>query len=213
MPQASGCIRMLVLFLMSSAVLHAQDQAEVHADSPTHRPHTIGQRHQVSGLPNFGEVSPTLLRGGQPSPDGLKALAKMGVKIVVDARGDRTDTEGKIAGEVGMQYVPIPWRCPFPNDDVFIKFLKVVRDNPDKKIFVHCRLGDDRTGMMVAAYRMADQGWSADEAMQEMQQFGFSTIHHLMCPGLASYEQAFPEHLRRNPAFQGLQSSSQAADH
>jgi hypothetical protein len=62
--------------------------------------------------------------------------------------------------------------------------------------------------MMIAAYRMAAQGWTAEEAMHEMQQFGFSTVHHWICPGLASYEKSFPEHLRNNPAFEGLRSST-----
>ena len=103
-----------------------------------------------------------------------------------------------------MRYVAIPWHCPFPHDEAFARFLKLVRDNPDKKIFVHCRLGDDRTGMMIAAYRMADEGWSADRAMREMQQFGFSRAHHVICPTLASYEKDFPRHLKTNPAFKGL---------
>jgi hypothetical protein len=57
--------------------------------------------------------------------------------------------------------------------------------------------------MAVASYRMAEQGWSADEAMKEMQAFGFSSAHHLMCSGLAAYEKTFPDHLKTNPAFQG----------
>ncbi len=194
----------LSALLILAAAVCAQDAAKPQARKADQSPHrAIGQKRSLRGLPNFGEVTPTLFRGAQPSSEGLQALAKMGINIVVDARGDRTDTEGKQVTQLGMRYLPIPWRCPFPNDDIFVKFLKQVRDNPDKKIFVHCRLGDDRTGMMVAAYRMAEQGWSADEAMYEMQQFGFSTLHkYLLCPRLASYEKAFPEHLKKNPALQ-----------
>ena len=128
----------------------------------------------------------------------------MGIAIVVDTRGNRADGEGREVGRLGMKYVSIPWHCPFPHDEVFVKFLKLVRDNPEKKIFVHCRLGDDRTGMMVAAYRMAREGWTADEAMLEMQHFGFSSAHHFICPGLASYERNFPRTLKSNPDFAGL---------
>ncbi len=196
-----------------ATALCAQDPAKPQArDATEPSQRAMGQKRTIQGLPNFGEVTPTLFRGAQPSPAGLKALAKMGVNIVVDARGDRTDSEGKQVAQLGMRYVPIPWRCPFPNDEIFVKFLKLVRDNPDKKIFVHCRLGDDRTGMMVASYRMAAQGWSADEAMREMQQFGFSTLHeYLLCPRLASYEKAFPEHVKKNPALQGQTGAAQSA--
>jgi protein tyrosine/serine phosphatase len=194
--------------LMLAAAVSADDTAKPQSSNPKGQAdRSIGQKRTIKGLPNFGEVTPTLFRGAQPSAEGLKTLAKMGVNIVVDARGNRTDSEGKQVAQLGMRYVPIPWHCSFPNDDIFAKFLKLMRDNPDKKVFVHCRLGDDRTGMMVAAYRMAAQGWSADEAMHEMEQFGFSTFHqYLLCPRLASYEKAFPEHLKKDPALLGQPS-------
>jgi protein tyrosine phosphatase (PTP) superfamily phosphohydrolase (DUF442 family) len=172
--------------------------------SHPHSARPIGHQWRIKGIGNFGEVTPTLFRGGQPTTGGFAALAKMGIDIVVDTRGDRTKSEGKEVRRRGMRYVAIPWHCPFPNDDVFVRFLKLLQENSTKKIFVHCRLGDDRTGMMVAAYRMAAQGWTADEAMREMQQFGFSRAHHIICPKLAPYEKSFPKHMATNPAFRGL---------
>jgi protein tyrosine phosphatase (PTP) superfamily phosphohydrolase (DUF442 family) len=177
--------------------------------SSASRPHLYrvrqyGQKRRIKGISDFGEVTPMLFRGAQPNKRGYEALAKMGVDIVVDTRGNRTKSEGKEVRRHGMQYVAIPWHCPFPRDETFARFLRLLRDNPNKKVFVHCRLGDDRTGMMIAAYRMAAEGWTADEAMVEMREFGFNRAHHFICPGLASYEREFPEHLRRDPAFRGL---------
>jgi protein tyrosine/serine phosphatase len=166
-------------------------------------PHTtIAQRIKQRGLPNLGEVTPALYRGAQPSPEGIETLQKMGIDIVVDMRAGLNESEQQTVTQRGMRYVSLPSVCYSPKDDTFAHFLAVVRDNPDKKIFVHCQLGADRTGMAVASYRMAEQGWSADEAMKEMQAFGFSSAHHLMCPGLAAYEKNFPGHLKTNPAFQ-----------
>jgi hypothetical protein len=71
-----------------------------------------------------------------------------------------------------MKYVVIRWHCTFPKDEVLARFLRVVHDNPEK-IFVLFRLGDDRTGMMIASYRMAIEGWSAEDAMREMHEFGY----------------------------------------
>jgi protein tyrosine/serine phosphatase len=105
--------------------------------------------------------------------------------------------------KLGMDFVSIPWHCLFPKDETFVRFLKVVRDNPKKKIFVHCRYGDDRTGMAIAAYRMAVQGWTAAEARNEMNKFGF---HKVVCASLSGYQKSFPQHLKKNPAFQGLTS-------
>ena len=167
----------------------------------------MGSRKNYLGLSNFGEVTPNLYRGGQPGADGLKQLKKMGVSIVVDMRSSRSQHEQRAVEELGMEYVSIPWHCPFPSDDAFVQFLKVIERNPRKKVFVHCRLGDDRTGMAVASYRMAEQGWSADEAMKEMELFGFRGIHHAICPALGHYEKEFPEHLKSNPAFKELQAT------
>jgi len=164
----------------------------------------MGTRLEAKGVPNFGQVSPNLYRGAQPSGEGIAALKQLGVDIVVDLRGERSVKEESAVTKLGMQYVSIPSHCPFPKDEPFARFLKVVRDNPGKKIFVHCRLGDDRTGMAVAAYRMADEGWTAEEAMKEMRAFGFSRIHHAMCPGLKEYEEKFPERLKTSPAFREL---------
>jgi tyrosine-protein phosphatase SIW14 len=191
-----------LIFLVVIAPLDAASpQTKAETQSPAVR--AIGRKLEEKGVPNFGEVTPTLYRGGLLNGTGLKALAKMGVVIVVDTHAN-DETEEKEAKALGMQYVAIPWHCPWPHDEVFAKFLKLLRENKGKKVFVHCRLGDDRTGMMVAAYRMAEEGWTADEAMREMQAFGFSRVHHVICPSLAGYEKHFPERLKSSPAFKGL---------
>ena len=163
----------------------------------------------LEGVGDFAEVTPTLYRGGQPSRVGYEALARMGVNIVVDARLSGKGDERKNVEKAGMQYVAIPWHCLFPKDDVFVRFLALLRDNPGKKVFVHCRYGDDRTGMMIAAYRMSVEGWSADEALKEMDEFGF---HHVVCHSLNEYERDFPEHLKQNPAFQTPTNAQPAAN-
>jgi tyrosine-protein phosphatase SIW14 len=193
-------------WLVSSALVGvAPSQANQAATSPSE--HALGTRMKAKGISNFGEVTPNLYRGAQPSPEGLAALRHLGVSLVVDLRGSASKDEEAAAAKLGMQYVSIPSHCPFPKDEAFAKFLRVLRDNSGKKAFVHCRLGDDRTGMAVAAYRMAEQGWSADEAMKEMRTFGFSTMHHAMCPGLAGYEESFPQRLKTSRAFKELQPS------
>jgi len=158
------------------------------------------KRLTLSGVKNFGEVTPLLYRGAQPSREGFKALAALGVDVVVDGRLSGQDSERKVVTALGMRYVSIPWHCLFPKYTTFAKFLAVLRDNPQKKVFVHCRYGDDRTGMMVAAYRMAVENWSAEEAWKEMQLFGFN---HTVCFPLHPYEKAFPDHLKKNGDLRG----------
>jgi tyrosine-protein phosphatase SIW14 len=165
--------------------------------------HAPGRRITVIGLSNFGEVTPKLYRGGQPKGTGYEHLKEMGVDIVVDLRLSGRDAEKRNVTKAGMQFVALPWHCLFPKDRVFAEFLKLLQENPDKKVFVHCRYGDDRTGMMIAAYRMAVQGWTPEEARREMQKFGF---HRLVCPSLVPYEKNFPKHLKNSPDSQALRS-------
>jgi tyrosine-protein phosphatase SIW14 len=198
------CVTSLVaLITMQCASAHPQqatDRSLAHPERPGKRKLIIKQ-----GIGNFGEVTPTLYRGAQPNAVGYQELAKMGVNIVVDLRLTGKDEESHEVRKLGMQFVSIPWHCYFPKDKVFARFLMLLRENRGKKIFVHCRYGDDRTGMMIAAYRMAVEGWTPKEAREEMQQFGF---HHLVCPSLGPYEKDFLKHLKKNPAFQNFRAES-----
>ena len=163
---------------------------------------TMGQHLKAKGIPNFGQVTPMLYRGGQPSAEGFETLAHMEIAIIVDTgRSKRDET---LIKSLGMTYVSLPWYCPLPKDKVFKRFIEITRENPGKRIFVHCRLADDRTEMMIAAYRMAEQHWTAKEAMQEMHEFGYGGIHHLTCPGLGRYEKSFPRRLQNDPVFENL---------
>jgi protein tyrosine phosphatase (PTP) superfamily phosphohydrolase (DUF442 family) len=167
--------------------------------------HKVGRKLIVKALPNLGEVTPTLYRGSQPTKKGFKQLAKMRIAIVVDLRGNRKG-ERDIVRKLGMQYVPIPWFCMRPKDVVIAQFLNLLLDNPGKKIFVHCNTGIDRTGMMVAAYRMTEERWTAEEAMNEMKAFGFSPFHEMICLGLSSYEERFPREFASDPVFRSLRT-------
>ena len=161
-------------------------------------PHAPATRSTVAGVSNFAEVTPHLYRGAQPKNEGYANLKKMGVDIVVDLRLSGKGTEKQAVTRAGMTYVSIPWHCLFPKDKDVASFLLLLRQNKDKKIFVHCRYGDDRTGMMIAAYRMAVEGWSAEDARKEMDAFGF---HHIICRSLVSYEEHLPEHLQKSGDF------------
>jgi len=192
----------LVVASLVAAVCLRAGSAQSGSQGPTP---AMGVHLQANGIPNFGQVSANLYRGAQPSSAGFETLKKTGIEIVVDLRGNHGKSEEEAVSRLGMQYVSIPSHCPFPSDRPWAAFLKVIEENPGKKVFVHCRLGDDRTGMAVASYRMAEEGRSAADAMKEMKAFGFSVAHHAICPGLEEYEERFPERLKKSAAFQELQ--------
>jgi tyrosine-protein phosphatase SIW14 len=171
--------------------------------------HVIPARQNFSGLQNFAQITPMLFRGGRPTKEGLACLQKMGVSIVISLEGKYKDLRKPVERE-GMQYVSMFWECSFPKDETFARFLQLLRDNPGKKVFVYCHYGDDRTSMMIAAYRIAEQGWSAAEAKEEMKDFGFNFFHRRICTGLSDYEDHFPQHWREGKAFEKLRSTSPA---
>ena len=191
---------MALLFALASA---PRSESGTHsALDPAHPP---AKRISLAGVGNAGEVTPTLLRGAQPSAEGFRALAKMGVAIDVDLRfeGNRA-AEKETATRAGMQYVALPWSCHYPSDATTQKFLSVIRENSGKKVFVHCQHGVDRTGMMIAAYRMAEQNWTPEQARREMIAYGFDQVHRTWCGALNGYESIFPQRYATDPIFAPL---------
>ena len=197
MSVSARTLPLLLLALWATAAL-AQSAPKPTSD------HAPARRITVIGVSNFGEVTPKLFRGGQPKGVGYANLKKMGVDIVVDQRLSGKNEEKRNVTKTGMQFVSIPWHCLYPRDRIFAKFLMLLRENPDKKVFVHCRYGDDRTGLMIAAYRMAIEDWSPEEAAREMRKFGY---HRLLCSSLGPYVKNFPEHLQKSPDFAAWRSA------
>lgn len=192
----------LTVALTATPRAHAQNKAATPKTSDI-RPIEFARQLAVQGVPKLAEVSPELYRGAQPTEQGFENLAKMGINIIVDLRGDR-DYEREEVNKLGMDYIAIPSNCQSPRDEAFAKFLTIVRENPAKKVFVHCRLGVDRTGMSIAAYRIGVDGWTAPQAMAEMERLGFSRFHRMICPGLSDYEEKFPSAFKADPVFQNL---------
>lgn len=135
------------------------------------------------GIKNFRKVNNWLYRGGQPEIDQLSELKNLGVKTILCLRWNSSaiEDERKKAEELSFNFVYLPltyWILPKP--DEIRKFFCLLDDQTMHPIFVHCKHGSDRTGMLIAFYRMARDGWSPDEAYKEMKDAGFHKIrmHH-----------------------------------
>ena len=169
--------------------------------SPTISPIPLGEKLKLPGVPNAGKINDSLFRGAQPSSEGIAELKKLGITTIVDLRGEDPDKikwEQQQAESAGMRFVNIPvsgWSPP-ANDQV-AQFLSLFKNHNDK-IFVHCKFGDDRTGVFVAAYRMAHDRWLPHQAIKEMYFFGFNGFWH---PAMKSYIDDFPEKLKTAPAL------------
>jgi protein tyrosine/serine phosphatase len=142
-------------------------------------------RKDVPGVDNFAKISDGLYRGAQPTKEGFAELKKMGIKTVVNLRSFHSDRD-EMKG-TGLQYLHIYCKAWHPEDEDVLKFLKLINDPANQPVFVHCQHGADRTGMMVASYRIIEQGWNPDDAAKETHNFGF----HKMFKDIQKYLKDF----------------------
>lgn len=145
-------------------------------------------RNDIPGLANFAKVSDGLYRGEQPTAEGIKRLTAMGIKTVVNLRSFHSDRD--LLQGTGLRYAHIYCKTWHPEDEDVVKFLKIMRDPANRPVFVHCQQGADRTGTMVAVYRMVEQGWSIDDAVKEMNAFGSHPIWKEISEYLAHFDAA-----------------------
>ena len=132
------------------------------------------QPDDPTGLKRFAQVSPDLYRSAQPTREGFATAKTMGIKTVVSLR--RTRNDRKLAQSMGLQYVGIPTSAIGPYDRACRRFLQVMEDPANFPVLVCCLLGGDRTSLVVAAYRIAMQGWPREQAIAEMKEYGFIPI-------------------------------------
>jgi tyrosine-protein phosphatase SIW14 len=128
-------------------------------------------------LPNFHQVNEHLWRGGQPTDAGFERLAKRGVKTVVDLRGpgNRSVAEKARVESLGMHYQIIPISSTGgPNPQMLRQILKVLETTENSPVYVHCRGGHDRTGVVVACYRISHEGWTNERAEKEAELYGMA---------------------------------------
>jgi protein tyrosine/serine phosphatase len=122
------------------------------------------------GLPGFYKVTEHLYRGGRPTEAGLRNLAQLGVRSVIDLQGpgESRFQEKELVESLGMRYFAMPMDRGFGVDPEQIQAtLKLLENSDYGPVFVHCRLGHDRTGVVIACFRIAHDGWTNDQAIQE----------------------------------------------
>lgn len=125
---------------------------------------------------NFGKMDDRFYRGGQPEKSDYESLAKLGVKTVIDLRNDPTDYEKPAVEALGMKYINIPMSGWKSADDVDVaKFMSIMNDPETGVVYVHCKAGKHRTGLVGAVYRFNQYGWNYDQAYKEMKKFNYTS--------------------------------------
>ena len=147
---------------------------------------------QNEDLPNFQKVDEHVYRGAQPTNSGFKELAERGIKTVVDLRdiGEHSQAdEQKAVTDLGMRYVSIPMQgMSTPKDERIAAVLALLNDVTSGPVFVHCKRGADRTGTVIALYRIIHDGWDSKRALSEAKSYGMSVFQRAMQRYVTDYK-------------------------
>ena len=146
------------------------------------------EKLSLAGVENFHRVSAHLYRGQQPTAEGMKNLAAMGIKTIVSLRmsDEDEDVVEELDTDLKLKYLHMPMLANIqPSDKQVAKFLALFADRQNLPVFVHCRHGADRTGTMCAMYRIVVEGWTKQQALDEMTSGGFG--YHPMFDDLLEY--------------------------
>jgi len=149
-------------------------------------------------IDNFGRVGPTYFRGAQPEGRDYGDLAALGVKTIINLTSDDAQAnEQAMAGQAGLKYFQIAMTTHEPPTPAQLaEFLRIVNDPASQPVYVHCVGGRHRTGVMTAAYRITQNGWTSDQAFQEMKhyKFGADFLH----PEFKKFVYGYTAQLARN---------------
>jgi protein tyrosine/serine phosphatase len=159
-----------------------------------------GQPVDSRSLPNFAKVNDKLYRGAEPKKEGIPELKALGIKTVIDmGHGveDSKEERGWVESQ-GMKYVNIHlhnWLKSKPEDIDAI--LKEVESAGNQPVFLHCQRGSDRTGTVVAVYRMKNDGWLPKQALDEAKTFGMGWCQFWMKDFVYDY---YRDRIAKRPA-------------
>jgi protein tyrosine phosphatase (PTP) superfamily phosphohydrolase (DUF442 family) len=133
----------------------------------------------VPGIKNFYQVDEHVYRGAQPTAEGFKYLAKIGVETVIDLReaDDQSREEERTVAAAGMKFVNVPMTGLTPPTEADItKILGILEGENKGAVFVHCKRGADRTGAVIASYRIDHDHWENQRALNEAMDQGMSVF-------------------------------------
>ncbi|MBI4423694.1 MAG: tyrosine-protein phosphatase [Elusimicrobia bacterium] len=148
----------------------------------------------LEALPNFGQVSAEVFRSGQPNREGLREIRARGARSVLVLRAKVSPEESGEISRLGMSLAHVPMTGIFsPSFESVDHALAALAAPARQPVLVHCRYGKDRTGVVVAAYRVAIQGRPVAEAAAEARRY--RCCAPLFKP-LEGYLEAYLEHRR-----------------
>ena len=145
---------LIAAFLVVAAALHAAEAI------------------RLDGVENSYRISDELYRSAQPESAGFSALEQLGVRSVLNLREYHKDT--RKARHTRLHLMAYPVAAGEVTAADVENCLALIASAP-KPVLVHCWHGSDRTGIVVAAYRIVFQKWSVEDAEKEFrdERFGY----------------------------------------
>lgn len=145
------------------------------------RPDTWAEPIASASLPNLHRVAPAIYRSAQPLDGAQEAIADLGIKSVISLRWSADKVT--LLPDANRIHAPIEsWDV---DHDEVMRALKALIDPANQPVLLHCRHGADRTGTVIAAYRMIVEDWSADDAIAEMRGGGYN--YHAVWTNMIRY--------------------------
>ncbi len=129
---------------------------------------------KLNALSNFHQVNPNIYRGARPEEKDFYLLVQTGIKTILSLETKLSREERDLAEKHGLTYIWIPMHPVYtPEKKTIDEVIAILRNPVHQPVFIHCYKGKDRTGLIIAAYRVTVDGWSFEDAYQEMKKYGF----------------------------------------
>ncbi|HEY7914292.1 MAG TPA: protein tyrosine phosphatase family protein [Blastocatellia bacterium] len=139
-------------------------------------------------VPRVYCVDERIATGGQPKDGAYGKLAASGYRSVLTLRTSTENVdlkrEQELAEKAGLKYINIPFVTANPDPELVPRFIKAVKDQKNQPMLINCGSAN-RVGALWMIYRVIDQGWSEEKALEEAEKIGLTS------PGLKSFAQQY----------------------
>jgi len=161
----------IVIAVFAALVATAAVAQESNAAPAAPRPERWAEPITLEGVPNLHRLTPLLYRSEQPTALGMRNLEKLGIRTVINLRAFNDDLD-ELRG-TGLRAVHVPVHTWHLETEDIVAVMRELRRTEDGPFLIHCQHGADRTGLMSAMYRMLEQNWSAEDALNELVDGGY----------------------------------------
>ena len=124
----------------------------------------------VNAEANLYKVDELLYRSEQLVSEDKAIIKRIPIKSIINLRYFTRSGDRKLfAPSEGIKLINHPlltWRIKAPEIALTLKLIR--QHQQEGAVLIHCYHGADRTGIMVAMYRIIYQNWSIKDAKQEM---------------------------------------------